>query len=401
MKPIIEIKQLGKKYRIEKDDRYLSLREEISTGVRNFFKSKSATQEDFWALHDINLTIEAGDRIGIIGRNGAGKSTLLKILSRITVPTKGEAIVRGRLASLLEVGTGFHPELTGKENIYLNGSILGMKKHEIDRQYDSIVDFSGVEKFLSTPLKNYSSGMQMRLAFAVAAHLEPEILLIDEVLAVGDMEFQKKCIGKIEEVSRDEGRTIFFVSHQLNFVRKICTKSLWLEKGRLCEFGNMRAVVDKYASSTNSEQGLFNFRRDETTGNFFFSVVEILTPRIKMGEDIEICIQFNKNYKGNRLVVNINIMDHTDELISHIINEDDNFATESANEKIYVILKDLRLKPGKYFLSCWAGYDLYHDLDWVPRAASFEIQELNTITQRATSFPIISKVIIASQWRTE
>jgi lipopolysaccharide transport system ATP-binding protein len=198
---------------------YLSLRDSLST----LFKSKKTT-EDFWALHDVSFNVEQGDTIGIIGKNGAGKSTLLKILSKITPPTSGKIICRGRIASLLEVGTGFHPELSGRENIFMNGSILGMRKTEILKNFDAIVDFSGVEKFIDTPLKHYSSGMQLRLAFAVAAFLENEILIIDEVLAVGDAEFQKKCMGKMEDVSKS-GRTILFVSHNMsainNFVKKL------------------------------------------------------------------------------------------------------------------------------------------------------------------------------------
>ena len=196
MKPVIEIKQLGKRYTIRHNESYLALRDVITSGLKSFLKPGKKNKEDFWALQDINLRIEQGERIGIIGKNGAGKSTLLKILSRVTWPTTGEAIIRGRLASLLEVGTGFHPELTGRDNIFFNGSILGLKRTEILKQFDAIVDFSGVEKFLDTPLKHFSSGMQLRLAFAVAAHLEPEVLLIDEVLAVGDMEFQKKMPGQ-------------------------------------------------------------------------------------------------------------------------------------------------------------------------------------------------------------
>ena len=240
MKPVVEVNQLGKKYKIKKTDRYLALRDTIAYSLKNIFKRTSSDKIDFWALRDINLKIEAGERLGIIGKNGAGKSTLLKLLSRVTYPTTGEALIRGRLASLLEVGTGFHPELTGRENIYLNGSILGLKKMEIKKQFDAIVDFSGVEPFLDTALKNYSSGMQLRLAFAVAAHLEPEILLIDEVLAVGDMEFQKKCLGKMEEVSKQQGRTILFVSHNMTYISSLCTKGLLLNNGenssqRWCE----------------------------------------------------------------------------------------------------------------------------------------------------------------------
>ncbi|MGZ5221787.1 MAG: ABC transporter ATP-binding protein [Chitinophagaceae bacterium] len=246
MKPVIEIKQLGKKYRIRSNESYLALRDVISNGVKNIFKPRHEKKEDFWALEDINLQIEQGERIGIIGKNGAGKSTLLKILSRVTWPTTGEAVIRGRLASLLEVGTGFHPELTGRENIYLNGSILGLKKNEISRQFDAIVDFSGVEKFLDTPLKHYSSGMQLRLAFAVAAHLNPEILLVDEVLAVGDWEFQKKCLGKMEEVSKTQGRTILFVSHNIEAVIRLCNNAILLEHGKVKLADTVANVTREY-----------------------------------------------------------------------------------------------------------------------------------------------------------
>jgi len=202
--------------------------------------------EEFWALKDINFEVEQGDRLGIIGRNGAGKSTLLKILSRITEPTSGRVKIKGRVASLLEVGTGFHQELTGRENIFLNGAILGMSRTEIKRKFDEIVDFSGVEKFLDTPVKRYSSGMYVRLAFSVAAHLEPEILLVDEVLAVGDEEFQKKCLGKMKDVSTDEGRTVLFVSHNMGIIAQLCNKAILLNKGMLEISGETNTVVDQY-----------------------------------------------------------------------------------------------------------------------------------------------------------
>jgi lipopolysaccharide transport system ATP-binding protein len=267
MKPVIEINGLGKKYLIRKTERYLALRDAITDSVKNIFRKRSESKEDFWALQDINLKIEQGERIGIIGKNGAGKSTLLKILSRITWPTTGEAIIRGRLASLLEVGTGFHPELTGRENIYLNGSILGLKKIEIDKQFDAIVDFSGVETFLETPLKNYSSGMQLRLAFAVAAHLEPEVLLIDEVLAVGDMEFQKKCLGKMEEVSKQHGRTILFVSHNMSFISSLCIKGILLDKGKIIESGTVNKVISGYTTHIANHSSYQTWKENERPGN--------------------------------------------------------------------------------------------------------------------------------------
>jgi lipopolysaccharide transport system ATP-binding protein len=244
MKPIIEIDRLSKKYRIShQPGGYLSLREKLLGA----FKFENNSREDFWALKDLNFTIDEGESVGIIGRNGAGKSTLLKILSKITPPTKGKVIRRGRVASLLEVGTGFHPELTGRENIFFNGSLLGMKRREIVEKFDQIVDFSGVERFLDTPLKHYSSGMQLRLAFGVAAFLEPEILVIDEVLAVGDAEFQKKCIGKMEDVSKS-GRTILFVSHNMAAVRSLCRRALLIDKGEVTYEGDAQATIDQYIS---------------------------------------------------------------------------------------------------------------------------------------------------------
>ena len=236
---IIRAEGLGKKYSIHHENRekYVALRDVVAGAAGRIKRrlsfseqSRSRSQEDFWALQDISFEVKRGDRVGIIGRNGAGKSTLLKILSRITEPTTGFLELRGRVASLLEVGTGFHPELTGRENVFLNGAVLGMSKTEIVGKFDEIVDFSGVDKFIDTPVKRYSSGMYVRLAFSVAAHLEPEILVVDEVLAVGDMRFQKRCLGKMEQVSK-EGRTILFVSHNMAAVEKLCDRGIVLKDG--------------------------------------------------------------------------------------------------------------------------------------------------------------------------
>lgn len=248
MKPILELQNLSKKYKIRHNNvGYLSLRERMSFAAKGHKRST----EDFWALNDVSFTINPGDSVGIIGKNGAGKSTLLKILSKITPPTSGKITARGRVASLLEVGTGFHPELTGRENIFFNGSLLGMKRREIESKFDAIVDFSGVEKFLDTPLKHYSSGMQLRLAFAVAAFLEPEILVIDEVLAVGDSEFQKKCLGKMENVATS-GRTILFVSHNLQALSTLCKKGVYLADGTVKAWTGINEAIDKYMNQ-NSE----------------------------------------------------------------------------------------------------------------------------------------------------
>lgn len=246
MKPILEIQNISKKFKIRHlPGGYLSLRERLSS-----FNFRTLSTEEFWALNDVTFAVQAGESIGIIGRNGAGKSTLLKILSRITPPSKGRIVTRGRIASLLEVGTGFHPELTGRENIFFNGSLLGMRQHEIQEKFDEIVDFSGTEKFLDTPLKHFSSGMQLRLAFAVAAFLEPEILIIDEVLAVGDADFQKKCIGKMKDVS-NSGRTILFVSHNLSLVKQLCNRSLWLNQGSIKLEADTNSVINSYLEQGN------------------------------------------------------------------------------------------------------------------------------------------------------
>lgn len=250
MKPILEVRDISKKFRIHHEHQpYLNLRESISS----LFKNKSKRDdEDFWALKNVNFNINQGESVGIIGKNGAGKSTLLKILSKITPPTSGKIISRGRIASLLEVGTGFHTELSGKENIFLNGSILGMKRKEIERKFDEIVDFSGVRKFIDTPIKHYSSGMQLRLAFSVAAFLEPEILIIDEVLAVGDAEFQNKCIGKMDEVSKS-GRTVLFVSHNLGTILQLCKRCILLNEGEVKMNDLAKIVVEKYYNQNPNE----------------------------------------------------------------------------------------------------------------------------------------------------
>lgn len=241
----VRIENLGKKFVIghRKDG---DLRETFGNAIKGFFRRGVTGQEEFWALRNLDLEIKAGDVVGIIGRNGAGKSTLLKILSRITLPTTGRFEIDGRVSSLLEVGTGFHPELTGRENIFLNGTILGMRRDEIKGKFDEIVAFSGVENFIDTPVKHYSSGMKVRLAFSVAAHLEPEILIIDEVLAVGDAEFQAKCLGKMDEVSKEKGRTILFVSHNLAAVEHLCSTAILLDKGNALEQGNVSDVLGKY-----------------------------------------------------------------------------------------------------------------------------------------------------------
>ncbi len=256
MKPIVRVDKVSKQYRIgAREARYGTLRDSIAEAVRAPLerlrrRNGKRNYETIWALKDVSFEVAPGEVIGVIGRNGAGKSTLLKVLSRITEPTTGRAELYGRVASLLEVGTGFHPELTGRENIYLNGAILGMRKAEINSKFDEIVAFAELEKFLDTPVKRYSSGMYMRLAFAVASHLEPEILVVDEVLAVGDAQFQKKCLGKMGDVAR-KGRTVLFVSHNMTAVQNLCQRAVWLKEGEIVEDGSAGRVVASYLKANS------------------------------------------------------------------------------------------------------------------------------------------------------
>ncbi|MFM6202201.1 MAG: polysaccharide ABC transporter ATP-binding protein, partial [Dolichospermum sp.] len=286
---VIRVENLGKKYVIghQKQERYTALRDVLAEKARSFGqmfsrngKGDDPTHEEFWALKDVSFEIKQGDRVGIIGRNGAGKSTLLKILSRITEPTEGRISIKGRVASLLEVGTGFHPELTGRENIYLNGAILGMSKAEIKKKFDEIVAFAEVEKFLDTPVKRYSSGMYVRLAFAVAAHLEPEILIVDEVLAVGDAQFQKKCLGKMEDVGK-EGKTILFVSHDLGFIQLLCSHGILLKEGKIMNDAEINQVIDSYNQvlerEINSNKNLLERKLRTGKGEIKISKIEILS----------------------------------------------------------------------------------------------------------------------------
>jgi lipopolysaccharide transport system ATP-binding protein len=279
MSVVIKVEQLSKRYMIrhQQKESYATLRDAVAEKSKKIFYYVSRfnnnknldfqKKEDFLALKDINFEVNQGDRLGVIGKNGAGKSTLLKILSRITEPSEGRISIKGRVASLLEVGTGFHPELTGRENIYLNGAILGMHRSEIKRKFDEIVDFSGVEKFLDTPVKRYSSGMYVRLAFAVAAHLESEILIVDEVLAVGDAEFQKKCLGKMQDISVNQARTVLFVSHNMQAITNLCSRVILINNGAVVQNDDTAKVVHNYLMSETSENGAIYWDDKTALGN--------------------------------------------------------------------------------------------------------------------------------------
>jgi lipopolysaccharide transport system ATP-binding protein len=303
----IDVRGLGKKYRVgQQEQRYRALRDTLADCLRKPLEvlrnSRRQKRGDdmFWALKDVHFQVRQGEVIGIIGRNGAGKSTLLKIISRITEPTAGRISIRGRIGSLLEVGSGFHPELTGRENIYMNGAILGMRRAEIERKFDEIVEFAEVEKFLDSPVKHYSSGMYMRLAFAVAAHLDPEILVIDEVLAVGDAEFQRKCLGKMGDVAR-KGRTVLFVSHNLAAVENLCTSAVVLEHGALVYSGPTHSAISKYVSSRTESGAVVKFdkRVHKNASAIRFSTIEVAPEGglagdvIRCGKDFVIRVSYD------------------------------------------------------------------------------------------------------------
>jgi len=306
-----------------------------------------------WSLNDLNFEVEQGDAVGIIGRNGAGKSTLLKILSRVTSPTTGSVKIKGRIASLLEVGTGFHPELTGKENIFLNGAILGMRKAEIKRKFDEIVDFAGVERYVDTPVKRYSSGMYVRLAFAVAAYLESEILIVDEVLAVGDAEFQKKCIGKMGDVSRGEGRTILFVSHNMGSISTLCKTGILLENGNIKTIGNIQKCISSYLA-TNTNQ---TYSKVASSGKVHISEVifsdEKSNKKTSFGhnEDVFVGISFN-NFDTKPANLNLTLI-VKDEFNNPVFGTHKIFDDEDSGKSAFtMLLPKETLLPGEYIIDC-------------------------------------------------
>jgi len=395
-KTVISVEQLSKEYRLGqigtgsiahdinrwwyrmrgKEDPYLKIGEEND-------RTKKGNSEYVWALNDISFQVKEGELLGIIGKNGAGKSTLLKILSKTTSPTKGCVKIRGRVASLLEVGTGFHPELSGRENIFLNGAILGMTKGEIRRKFDEIVDFAGVERYIDTPVKRYSSGMYVRLAFAVAAHLEPEILIVDEVLAVGDAEFQKKCLGKMQDVSSKEGRTVIFVSHNLTAVNTLCETAIYMKNGRIAKQGNALDVIELY-SKTESE--VVNHKKwpvDERPGD---EVAEILEARlvdkdrnsITMAHtDQQIGVEFTYRVKkqGSQPVPNIHVFN---------MQGDNVFASAEKSNPVLGV-------PGTYTTVMWIPDHLLNDGRYLAGLATstFVPEKVHFYAKEALIFDVV------------
>lgn len=378
---VLKIEGLGKKYIIshqvgdkQRSSHYVALRDVIAEKTGNIAKNilkphkwfSRPSKEEFWALKDINLEVKRGDKVAIIGHNGAGKSTLLKILSRITEPTEGEIKIRGRVTSLLEVGTGFHPELTGRENIYLNGSVLGMTHTEINRKFDEIVAFAGVEKFLDTPVKRYSSGMRLRLGFAVAAHLESEILIIDEVLAVGDAEFQKKCLGKMDEISKTGERTILFVSHNMGAVQQLCNKGAVLQQGQVIFRGQVDKAIAAYGNiAKNAVQSAPVFMdKDEK-----IDITNVTRQENnKDGNDFEFSIDIISQYQENieNVKIDFYISNPGGYPIVHILSEAIGYSSHLSHGKntFFVKIASPNLLPDDYYLTVYVYSDshgiLYH-----------------------------------------
>lgn len=362
-KAVIEVSNLSKMYQIGHKVNF-DLRESLISGVKNLFGSQKQTQtEEIWVLKDINFKVHKGEVLGVIGKNGAGKSTLLKILSRISEPTKGRITMKGRISSLLEVGTGFHPELTGRENIYLNGSILGMTRKEINAKFDEIIDFSGVEQFIDTPVKRYSKGMYARLAFSVAAHLEPEILLVDEVLSVGDAEFQKKSMGKMKDAT-GHGRTVLFISHNMNAVSNLCTRCIVLKNSRLVFNGNTDEAINFYLTDAeNLEQQPKLALRTDRTGNGKIQFTDIKIEAIKENGEINQIIKTNDTLKvtlfyltnnlqpNNQISFNIRFLDQSlNKLFTTRFSTQKNDNINIQKNSICCIIPNLPLVKGSYVI---------------------------------------------------
>lgn len=370
---VIRAEKLGKRYRIGQHRHYATLRDMLANAFtapfllfsykHQFLQQNAESSENYiWALKDVSFEVRQGEVIGIIGRNGAGKSTLLKILARITEPTEGYAEVRGRAGSLLEVGTGFHPELTGRENIYLSGAVLGMKKREINKKFDEIVAFAEMEKFIDTPVKYYSSGMYVRLAFAVAAHLDPEILLVDEVLAVGDAAFQKKCLGKMGDVAK-EGRTVLFVSHNMAAIENLCPKAIVLEEGHIIYSGDTRKAITTYLEMAQTKSTKNNIRRTNRRGNGKVLLVDFWVevdahPRtvIRCGEDVEFVFKYTSEHAKSLRNVVLYFAFHdalSHQMLAVLSNRHTGELTEPLPPKgeIRCLIRHFPLAPGRYVIS--------------------------------------------------
>lgn len=422
---IIRVENLSKKYIIDhqKLERHNTLRDAIVGGAKSITQKflqpseqrlSNPAHEEFWALKDVSFEIKQGDRVGIIGRNGAGKSTLLKILSRITEPTKGRIQIKGRVASLLEVGTGFHPELTGRENIYLNGAILGMSKAEIQRKFDEIVAFAEVEQFLDTPVKRYSSGMYVRLAFAVAAHLEPEILIVDEVLAVGDLQFQKKCLGKMEDVA-NEGRTVIFVSHQMASVNQLCHQIVWLNKGQIFHQGKTSDILSQYLAQGSSDEPIVIVEEQDSQNvkELFFTQVSLINHEGKPSTELDVRFPFSirLNYEITEPIVGVEmaIRIKTSEgasIFTTVYSDCSDTSKMNKTPGSYtasVQIPELFLMPGHYTIS-FAAFQFernFHLLQNHDNVIRFTVCETGSKIAKYNDHRNIGVVLVEFPWKDE
>jgi len=420
MSSVISVENLSKRYIIghQKQERYTTLRDVLANGAKHLtdklrhpfaVPESDPTHEEFWALKDVSFDIQQGDRVGIIGRNGAGKSTLLKILSRITEPTSGKISIKGRVASLLEVGTGFHPELSGRENIFLNGAILGMSKSDIKKRFDEIVAFAEVEKFLDTPVKRYSSGMYVRLAFAVAAHLEPEILIVDEVLAVGDAQFQKKCLGKMEDVGK-EGRTVLFVSHNMVAIQQLCGSGILLRDGVVRETGSIEKVIECYLNDSTStgKESIGELPRASHDYGVIARFINAWpvnskgerTTSFMSSEDISFDLEIKAFEKIDGLSIVAGLDTYMDYRITTVLSENAGMLLSADKEAVMSInmkLPKLRLKPGGYSLTLGMRRNKI-TFDHVVKAIHFEVSEVSANGRSQESF-IRGDILVESAWR--
>jgi lipopolysaccharide transport system ATP-binding protein len=427
----IQAKGLGKLYHIGQREPYYTLRDAIaqslaaplrwiryghanagSSPTDSLSGSDDENSRSIWALKDVSFEIKRGEVVGVIGRNGAGKSTLLKILSRITEPTEGEARISGRVGSLLEVGTGFHPELTGRENIYLNGAVLGMKKKEIDHKFDEIVGFAETEKFIDTPVKHYSSGMYLRLAFAVAAHLEPEILFIDEILAVGDLAFQKKCLGKMEDVAQ-EGRTVLFVSHNMAAIKNLCPKCILLEAGSIAAEGDSDKVIEMYVANLQAHEVIELESRKDRKGNGFVRFTSVNfhskegrpTAAFLSGESCEIKLGYKMEKELSvtaNILVGVGVYDIYGDCLFLCSNDLTNEISRGwlVSGEVTCRIHQLPLASGFYKVNIYTAVN-GEIADWVVDAAGFEVQNSDFFGTGRLPSPSHGRFLVPHSWSVD
>lgn len=410
MKPIIKVENLSKRYELGGEQKpYSTLRESLSEMAGKslkVFKRGREEKSSFWALQNVNFEVLPGEVVGIVGRNGAGKSTLLKILSRITEPTAGRIELYGRVGSLLEVGTGFHPELTGRENIFLNGAILGMRREEIARKFDEIVDFAEVEQFLDTPVKRYSSGMYTRLAFAVAANLEPEVLIVDEVLAVGDSEFQKKCLGKMSQVA-SRGRTVLFVSHNMVAVKNLCSRALYLQKGALLLDDKVETVVNNYLETGIESASERDWAADEMAGNDKIKIKRVAiysenkspSDPILTNENVVLEVEFYNNLDAANIDVTWDLMDNQGVHVAHIgtICSSDGLMKRGFYRTLGIFPRDV-LNTKRYSLNILFGRNQQEPLFYLEDALVFSVEDKLKRASNFNQFPGVIHPICS--WQT-